>query len=226
MKESDVKNNFEENWIQLQKEEKRFDLFKKFYSEPEIHPEMYADYECAFTAYYLREYQCKNILDVGSYRWFLYGLMSCHNLTSVDVRQRRQMVPYEKIVTTDAKNLPFPNRSFDTIISLSSVEHFGLSRYCDEFDVSADTQFFNEAKRVLKKDGILIFSTHITARKPFIIFNAHRVYSLEMIQDLCFGLNIISQKFYSRSTNSLCLYSEITNKENEWDNYCGCWRKI
>ena len=42
--------------------------------------------------------------------------------------------------------------------------------------------------RVLKPGGHLIFSTTITRARPAIGFNAHRIYSYEMLREFCAGL--------------------------------------
>ncbi|WP_228712174.1 class I SAM-dependent methyltransferase [Halarcobacter ebronensis] len=63
----------------------------------------------------------------------------------------------EKFIDADIKELPFLNDSFDTIILTQVLEHID-----DPFKA------LSEAKRILKKDGVLILSV------PF-IYQAHAV---------------------------------------------------
>lgn len=56
---------------------------------------------------------------------------------------------YKKLTLADARNLPFKDESFSTVISISSIEHIK--------DVE---KVFDEAFRVLKKGGQFIFTVH------------------------------------------------------------------
>jgi len=202
-----------------------FQVFEEPFTEPAAHPENYKDYECAFAADCIRNLHPKRILDIGSYRLFIVGLLSEFQVTTVDVRKRRPASRNETVVTCDAKSLDLPNDTFDLVLSLCSLEHFGLGRYGDEFDPEADGKAFEEMIRVLKVGGHLVFSTTITNAKPNIAFNAHRIYSYEMIHQFCDGLTNIDEKFYSHKIGGWCKLDEITREAMVWDVYCGCWRK-
>lgn len=73
------------------------------------------------------------ILDIGSYRDFLLGILTTREVTTIDVRARQTLLKNEKIYTADAKSLPFEDNSFDMVLSLCTLEHVGLGRYGDEF---------------------------------------------------------------------------------------------
>jgi ubiquinone/menaquinone biosynthesis C-methylase UbiE len=93
-----------------------------------------------------------NILDIGSYRHFILGLLSHYEVTTLDIRERKSNLVNENIVTCDAKALLFADNSFDSVLSLEALPHFGLCRYGDEFDLDADIKAFNEMIRVLPED--------------------------------------------------------------------------
>jgi SAM-dependent methyltransferase len=166
-----------------------------------------------------------SILDIGSFRIFIIGLLSFYKITTIDLRKRKSFLKNETIITRDAKNLLLPDNSFDIVVSLSCLPHLGLGRYGDKLDLDADKKVFKEIIRVLKPGGILIFSSYITKRSPFIAFNAHRTYNYQMFKALCNGLELREEKFYSFEKNSYCSLDQITDKRNCYDIYCGCWGK-
>lgn len=64
-----------------------------------------------------------------------------------DLQLAGQKKKYKKLVWADACHLPFKNNSFQTIISISTLEHIK--------DVE---KVFAEVKRVLKKGGLFVFT--------------------------------------------------------------------
>lgn len=190
-------------------------------------PMTYISCECIFASNMLARYRPDSILDIGSYRYFVIGLSASYKVTALDVRLRTEgMKPdNETLISCDAKKLDFESNSFDAIVSLCSLEHFGLGRYGDEFDLDGDKKAFLEMKRVLKPGGHLIFTTTITQAEPVIYFNAHRIYNYEMILNFCDGLTRIEEKYFNLLTKEVCTKEEITKLIGEFSVYCGCWRK-
>ena len=154
------------------------------------------------------------------------GLLANFKVTTVDLRARKLIVNNEINVTCDAKELNLSSNTFDVVISLCALEHFGLGRYGDAFDIEADKKAFKEMIRVLKPNGRIIFTTTITHAKPSIAFNAHRIYSYKMIRELCSASLVCEdEKFYSNKIANFCSLQKVTLHQNEWDVYCGCWKK-
>jgi SAM-dependent methyltransferase len=209
----------------LKKNPGGFRIFREPFYEKGFHPENFIDYECAFAAFHIRQVNPKKILDIGSYRHFILGLLAHFPITTIDVRNRKPISPNEAVITDDAKKLNLAEHSFDLVLSLCALEHFGLGRYGDEFDLSADQKAFAEMVRVLKPGGCLIFTTTITRAQPSIAFNAHRVYSHEMLQLFCSGLIRVEEKFYSHKLKGFCSPEEVTTDPKLWDVYLGCWEK-
>ena len=202
-----------------------FHIFREPLYEKGVHPENFTDYECGFAAYHIRRAKPKKILDVGSYRHFILGLLAHFRITTIDVRERKPISPRERVITCDAKKLNFADDSFDLVLSLCALEHFGLGRYGDEFDFHADHKAFAEMIRVLKPGGCVLFTTTITRARPSIAFNAHRIYNYRMLKTFCAGLTCLEEKFYSHKLKGFCSPEEVTTDPKGWDVYLGCWEK-
>ncbi|WP_018611010.1 DUF268 domain-containing protein [Segetibacter koreensis] len=82
----------------------------------------------------------------------------------------------------DLTSLFFPSNSIDSLSCMHTVEHVGLGRYGDQIDPEGDVKAIRELQRVTRVGGNLLFVTPVG--KPRIQFNAHRIYSFELINDL------------------------------------------
>lgn len=217
--------DYERYLAELTKNPRGFQISRAPRYDVGSHPVTYRDYECAFAAHHVARLNPQRILDVGSYRHFIWGLLSHYQVTTIDVRARRAVTSNEVVVTCDAKKLDLPDDTFDVVISLCALEHFGLGRYGDEYDLDADSKSFEEMIRVLKPAGRLVFTTTISGARPFIAFNAHRIYSHAMIRAFCKDLVCEEEKCYSHRLGDFCSLDQVTQEPNTWDAYCGCWRK-
>ena len=203
-----------------------FQLVKDITCDVGDHPATYKEYECGFAASCLAGRPPASLLDIGSYSDFVLGLSAAYQVNSLDFREAPKLNQNQTVVVGDAKALRFPDDYFDAIISLSSIEHFGLGRYGDEFDLAADTKALNEMKRCLKPGGQLIFSTTLTAGPPCLVYNWHRIYSYPMLKALCAPLKCVKEVFYSHRLNRYCDFQSISAELAVWDVYCGCWTKV
>jgi SAM-dependent methyltransferase len=202
-----------------------FKIMEEIYYDVGSHPQNYVDYECEFAAGHLSRLRPDRVLDIGSYRTFVIGLLASLSVTTIDVRSRTSLAANEKLLICDAKRLDLPDACFDVVTSLCAIEHFGLGRYGDEYDPVADRKAFAQMARVLKPCGHLIFSTTLTTGQPTIVFNGHRIYNLKTVHQMCSGLLLEEERFYSHERAALCSLSDVTSTPGAWDVYLGCWRK-
>jgi SAM-dependent methyltransferase len=202
------------------------DILRELRYESGHHPKDHRDVQCEFAAEHINKILPQKILDVGSYRLFILGLLSAYSVTTLDIRKRDSMLNNETILTCDAKYLNLPDNSFDLVLSLHTLEHIGLGRYGEVFDLDADKMAFNEMIRVLKPSGHIIFTTIINNSNTLTIaYNAHRIYTYEILKTFCKGLTSIEETFWNYKTRNWCSLEEVTHVRGEYALYCGCWRK-
>lgn len=222
---SDFMAAYRRNLEELKEDSKGFRVFKDLQYDVGAHPESYVERECTFAARQIAAVKPISILDIGSYRHFVLGLLAHFDVTTVDVRSRAPISSKETVITCDAKKFSLPDDAFDVVLSLSTLEHLGLVRYGDEFDFEADRKALREVVRVLKPGGHLILTTTITRAEPSVGFNAHRIYSHEMLRERLLDLTCIEEAFYSVALQRFCSFDQITTAPEAWDVYCGCWNK-
>lgn len=189
------------------------------------HPEGYSDFECRFAAWHLKREAPGTVLDVGSYRQFVLGLSASYAVTALDVRPRRAGLGTEAVVVGDARRIPQPDGRFDAVVSLSSIEHFGLGRYGDEIDLDADRAAAAEMRRVLRPGGVLIVTTSLTRGRAALAFNAHRIYDLAGARALFPAMEPVDERYFSHRLAGEVALEEVASALGDWDVYCACWRK-
>lgn len=197
------------------------------YRDDGAHPETFIDWECSTAADMLSNLSdVRTVLDVGSYTPFVLGLAASYDVTSLDVRERRGVQPRRsRVLVSDAKRIDAPDETFDAVVSLCSLEHFGLGRYGDAFDLDADRAAAGEMSRVLRPGGHLILSTTVTRGPPVLWWNAHRVYRRQQIRALMDGLELQEERFFSTAAAAPCRFADVTSKVGAHDVFCGLWRK-
>lgn len=79
----------------------------------------------------------------------------------------------------DLCKLNIADNSFSSVSCMHTVEHIGLGRYGDPIDAEGDVKAIKELIRVTDTGGDILFVTPVG--KPRIEFNAHRIYSYELI---------------------------------------------
>jgi len=218
-------DKYEETFLKFKETASGYHVFKEPMSDAGSHPENFVDYECQFTANQIARLGPGSILDIGSYRHFLMGLMAHYQVTTIDVRPRKSELDNETNITCDAAKLDLPDDSFEAVVSLCALEHMGLGRYGDPIDFDGDVKVMKEMKRVLRPGGLLIFTTTIHNGPPAIAFNAHRIYNHEQLKAYCAGLTLVEERFYSHEKMGFCAIDRITSDPKWWDVYLGCWRK-
>ena len=126
----------------------------------------------------------KHHYDIGSsIAGFITKLLSFDtNVTLIDIRPLETYgMKNLSFICADATNLTeIEDESIDSLSALCSIEHFGLGRYGDPIDPDAHIKAFKSIQRVMKPGGNVYISVPI-AKEPRLVFNAHRIYSPDLI---------------------------------------------
>lgn len=91
-------------------------------------------------------------------------------------------------------NLPFADKSIESLSSLCVVEHIGLGRYGDPVDPWGSEKAVAELKRVLMPGGNLLFSVPVDSECR-IYFNAHRAFTREYLMKLFRNMELIEERY-------------------------------
>lgn len=140
-------------------------------------------FHTAWAARVLAETRPAEHVDIASAVYFA-GIVSAFVPTRFyDVRPARMDLANLKTGAADLTQLPFANDSLPSLSCMHVVEHVGLGRYGDRLDPEGDLKAIAELKRVVKPGGDLLFVVPI-GEAARIQFNAHRIYTVPMIQSL------------------------------------------
>ncbi len=221
----EVLERFRRQLEQAKEECADYEIIEELRDESMAHPMHYIDYECEFGTEQIRKYGPNNILDIGSYRHWLIGIMAHYPVTTMDVRKRTSYLKNESIITEDITNLRLPNDSVEMVTTMHTIEHFGLGRYGDKFDLQADAKAVAQVIRTLKPGGLFMFSVPVTKGRPCLAFNSHRIYNMQMVRKWVEALGCIDERFIKRKPARICEENELADKLGEFDVYCGCYKK-
>lgn len=119
----------------------------------------------------------------------------------------------------DLTCLPFGANSVESLSCMHVVEHIGLGRYGDTLDVDGDLKAITELKRVVKRNGTLLFVAPVG--KPKIQFNAHRIYSYDQITTYFSDFRV--EQFALITDHGKFSIGANPKEANIQEYGCGCW---
>ena len=124
--------------------------------------------------------------------------------------------------SVDLTCLHFHDNSIESISCMHTVEHIGLGRYGDKIDPDGDLKAIKELKRVLKLDGNLLLV--VPVGKPRIQYNAHRIYSYDMIMDYFRDFELVNYSLIPDNAIDVGIINNATADETNSQKYaCGCF---
>jgi len=113
-------------------------------------------------------------VDVASRVDYAACLTAVTRVTYVDIRPLTAQVDGLESVAGSVLELPFADRSLESLSCLHVAEHIGLGRYGDPLEPRGSRLAMAELQRVLAAGGRLLFS--LPVGRPRVCFNAHRVH--------------------------------------------------
>lgn len=113
------------------------------------------------------------------------------DINTDDLLLAAQKKKYKKTIFADARNLPFPDKSFKTVVSISTLEH-----------IEEVEPVFSEAYRVLRKNGQLIYTVPTKTVNEMLL-------GPRLLNSLSFGfLGPLYLKGYHRAFNHQAILDE------------------
>lgn len=130
----EIEARFRSELARVREQTVDFVVVEDLRDDSDQHPIHYIDFECEFASQQIGRLKPTNILDVGSYRHWLIGVMANTKVLTVDVRPRESYLANETVMTEDVGDLRMASGLVDMVTTLNTIGHFGLGRYGDRFD--------------------------------------------------------------------------------------------
>lgn len=163
-------------------------------------------------------------IDISSILYFVSMLSAFIPTTYCEYKQVEPIfnTPSLTCKKEDMTKLTFESNSIESISSLHVVEHVGMGRYGDILDFFGDDKVIKELIRVTKPNGKIYFVVPVSD-EPCIIFNAHRIYSKQMIVDMFEGCKLEEFSFIPMKKDTLII-ENATEEDMKGEDYgCGCF---
>jgi SAM-dependent methyltransferase len=178
---------------------------------------------CGWAARKLAESRPVEHHDFGSSMYFLSIVSAFVPLKFHDIRHPNLPFRDYDYSHENLTSLSFKDGSLDSMSCLHVLEHCGLGRYGDELDAAGDRKAAKELTRVLAPGGELLLAVPMED-PPRTCFNAHRLYSYEMVMDLFPTLALAE---FSLITNDAQFIPRCSKERTRRLKYCcGCFRFV
>jgi SAM-dependent methyltransferase len=179
-------------------------------------------YHTAWAARQLREIMPKEHVDISSSLFFVGIASAIAPIKHLDFRPPSFQIEGVTCAAGDLMSLPFPDSSVQSLSCMHVIEHIGLGRYGDPFDPCGDQKAAAELQRVLAPGGQFLFVTPVG--RPRVCFNAHRIYSFEMVQRLFSTLYMEEWSLLKDDASEGLIANPPAEIINAQSYGCGCFR--
>ncbi len=179
-------------------------------------------YHTSWAARKVREINPQKHIDISSSLYFCGIVSAFIPVDFYDYRPADLHLDNLESKQGNLHKLPFQTDSIESISCMHTIEHVGLGRYGDPIDPNGDIKAIDELKRVVKKNGNIIFVTPVG--KPKIEFNAHRIYSYEQIISYFEGFELKEFSFIPEHAEASGIIINAEPESVRAENYaCGCF---
>ncbi len=166
------------------------DLFPQLHDRTAVSPyDEHYFFQDVWAARRIADFAPGRHVDVGSRIDFVGFLTTLTDVVFVDIRPLETNLDRLETVAGSVLDLPFANRSLESVSCLHVAEHVGLGRYGDTLDPEGTSKAAAELARVLAPGGQLLFS--LPVGRPRECFNAHRIHAPASIVDMFAELELL-----------------------------------
>jgi SAM-dependent methyltransferase len=151
-------------------------------------------YQNAWAAGRIFQYKPVEHFDIGSQVGFVGIVSQFVKTTFLDIRTIDVNLPNLSFKEADILNLPFPNKSIESVSCICVIEHIGLGRYGDSINAYGSEKAIAEILRVTKQNGNIVISVPIDNASK-IYFNAHRAFTRSHILSLFSNCTLVNEKY-------------------------------
>jgi SAM-dependent methyltransferase len=160
-------------------------------------------------------------VDISSSLYFTALVSAFVPVQHLDYRPPNLVLDNLRCEKGDLGALPFPDDSLDSLSCMHVIEHIGLGRYGDPLDPLGDAKACRELARVLAPGGTLLFVVPVGRAR--ICFNAHRIYSFEMIVALFPTLRLSEWALIADDAHNGMIANAAPHIVNNQNYACGCF---
>ena len=180
-------------------------------------------YQTGWAARKVREINPPFHVDISSSLYFVSILSAFIPVKFYDYRPAELYLDRIESNQGNLTNLPFPDSSIESLSCLHTVEHVGLGRYGDPMDPDGDLKAIKELIRVLRPGGSLLLVTPIGG-KAIIEFNAHRIYTYDLICEYFKDLELKEFSLIHEHTRDGSIILNASREDANKEHYgCGCF---
>jgi hypothetical protein len=183
-------------------------------------------YHTDWAARILAKYRPDLHVDIGSCLRFITIASAIAPIDFYDYRPPDIYLSNLNTKHVEIAELPFEDSSVRSLSCMHVLEHIGLGRYGDPLDPDGDLKGANELIRVLAKKGNLLFVVPISG-EPRIEFNAHRIYSYNMIVEMFSELKLVEFSLIPDNAIEQGIINNATEELADEQKYgCGCFNFV
>jgi hypothetical protein len=194
-------------------------------SDPEKHFDPHYIYHTGWAARKIISSNVEFHNDFSSSLYFSSIISAVTPVVFYDFRPAKLNLSNYEGKSADLVNLNIPSKSLNSISCMHVIEHIGLGRYGDSMDPDADIKACNELQRVASCGGKILIV--VPVGKPKICFNAHRIYSHDMVSEMFSNCELVSNALIPDNANKVGIIYEPEKKMFDEQNYaCGCFEFI
>lgn len=179
-------------------------------------------YHTAWAARKVGEINAEEHIDISSSLYFSSIVSAFKKVRFYDFRPAKLNLSNLVSESANLLHLQFADNSIPSLSCMHTVEHVGLGRYGDEIDPEGDMKAVKELSRVVSEGGSLLFVVPIG--KPRIQFNAHRIYSYEMVVEMFPDFRIKEFSLIPDNALEIGMIYNATKEDSDKQSYgCGCF---